>query len=1018
MKKFLTVLLALSVVFTYTVGTAFAQITDSDAQASTKDYIEQQAQSYLDGDFEQKVTNYMGTLGFDKDNLLTKVGGTELATAYKSILSKAVINDAATAAATDAKTKFIALIAKYKEAYIDNATELDKNTVIDDVKAIFEAVIDGKDLTTTTYISVALTGENVSGFLTNTNVGLTLNGSYELTDKTLLVKQYDINKKAAEATLAYDSSKYSNDINDWSIQSTGAAAPALNFTDLYEGSLPGTYTWANLVDKTGPMTAKEFVEAIVAKQMAVVNDDVATDDAAGYAGAIGAMADATDIADAFIKGHKMESTADYYIKSVPTLADMEDTTSLEGAKASAIRQMEAALNSKSVTLETALDNAIASLDKLASLTSNQKKNLEELKKAKAALSANIAAAKSVYTQRINYAATKAEVASTLGSTVAAGTVLAEIDTFATAADGFDAATKALFKQYAGQLSNVDALKAEADLLLQMVDVNGKPYYDADTLKANLEKQTKLIITANKSLDDAIEDLAEGQEGALLSNKVAYINFVKGTNAASLEPKDSKGKTVNAPWATLGTETATANTTGITAMKSGNASAFGKDIVASDSLYAKAQKKQLAALVEETEAAIQAAKSISEIEKIFAEAHDKYLAIDTVNDHKTSWVSGKLAAAYTKAKYDTELLAHVTAFNVKNNLSGGDYPLAVNTIQNVMDVVVYPIVYGAYSTDELADKVAEAKAAVDKLATTKAVQEQAKAVEALVNALPSKIALTDKDAIVAAADANDTYSEVPGSTPIVNQSKLQSAIKDYEKLAADELDEAFDALDAKTITVADADAVKALRSMYDAYDEFCTDYYDALGARTADTNDNVLPDADSVKKLEAELLKAQVADVKAQIIKIPANPTAKDKAAVEAARAAFEALPLDEQLKMINSTIYKTLLDAEESLGISAKYAVESLKIKASSKLYKGKKIRVKWRVADGDATAIDGYRVYKSTKMNTGYKFMGKTKKLYMDNKKSLKKGKRYFYKVRAYKVIDGKTYYSDYSNLANRYYK
>ncbi|MEY8299291.1 hypothetical protein AAK943_20190 [Emergencia timonensis] len=49
---------------------------------------------------------------------------------------------------------------------------------------------------------------------------------------------------------------------------------------------------------------------------------------------------------------------------------------------------------------------------------------------------------------------------------------------------------------------------------------------------------------------------------------------------------------------------------------------------------------------------------------------------------------------------------------------------------------------------------------------------------------------------------------------------------------------------------------------------------------------------------------------------------------------------------------------------------------------------------------------------------MGKTKKLYMDNKKGLKKGKRMYYRVRAYKVIDGKTYYSDYSNKANRIYK
>ena len=49
---------------------------------------------------------------------------------------------------------------------------------------------------------------------------------------------------------------------------------------------------------------------------------------------------------------------------------------------------------------------------------------------------------------------------------------------------------------------------------------------------------------------------------------------------------------------------------------------------------------------------------------------------------------------------------------------------------------------------------------------------------------------------------------------------------------------------------------------------------------------------------------------------------------------------------------------------------------------------------------------------------MGKTKKAYMDNKKNLKKGKRYFYKVRAYVVVDGQKYFSDYSNKGNRIYK
>ena len=218
---------------------------------------------------------------------------------------------------------------------------------------------------------------------------------------------------------------------------------------------------------------------------------------------------------------------------------------------------------------------------------------------------------------------------------------------------------------------------------------------------------------------------------------------------------------------------------------------------------------------------------------------------------------------------------------------------------------------------------------------------------------------------------------------------------------------------KLVTVSDKEAIEAADAALKAYD----DTYGKYNTAPYDYGYLAASNAPKLETAKAGLENAMLVDAAKKIAELPINITAADKAAVEAARAAYDALT-DAQKEAFSESLLKKLVAAEAAFGDSEIKAVESLKIKASSKLYKGKKIRVNWRVADGDASTIDGYRVYKSTKMNSGYKFMGKTKKLYMDNKKDLKKGKRYFYKVRAYKVVDGKTYYSDYSNLANRYYK
>lgn len=105
------------------------------------------------------------------------------------------------------------------------------------------------------------------------------------------------------------------------------------------------------------------------------------------------------------------------------------------------------------------------------------------------------------------------------------------------------------------------------------------------------------------------------------------------------------------------------------------------------------------------------------------------------------------------------------------------------------------------------------------------------------------------------------------------------------------------------------------------------------------------------------------------------------------------------------------VEGNNSSAFSAtKAATPTLSKPAVSKLTAGKKcITVKW----SKVTGASGYKIYRSTKKNSGYKVVKTVKSGTTVSWKNtgLKKGTKYYYKVKAYRIVDKKYVYSSISS-------
>ena len=178
-----------------------------------------------------------------------------------------------------------------------------------------------------------------------------------------------------------------------------------------------------------------------------------------------------------------------------------------------------------------------------------------------------------------------------------------------------------------------------------------------------------------------------------------------------------------------------------------------------------------------------------------------------------------------------------------------------------------------------------------LAKLEAAEAALAAVEtqAAINALPAadQVTVSDKTAIEAArADYNALSASMQAAFPADVLAKLTAA---EAALAIAELPAANE------VTTANKTAIEAARTAYDAL----TDYQKtAVGA-------------DALAKLTTAEAALAAVETQAAINALPdaANVTVSDKAAIEAARAAYEALT-DEQKALINAETLKVLTDAE------------------------------------------------------------------------------------------------------------
>ncbi len=622
--------------------------------------------------------------------------------------------------------------------------------------------------------------------------------------------------------------------------------------------------------------------------------------------------------------------------------------------------------------------------------------------------AQLAAAKTYAIERLDdYSEAKAKADATEAEKTAYDKAVADGKDAINAAEDQEAVAEAFTQAKAAvdaALAKIDKDRADAAAAAQEMAEADQAVADAKTVAE----------TAKTAADEAVENeyASDADKTAIGTAKETLEAKIKAANElaenATAEQKNAAAKEIEDAVKALNEAVDTAN------VNSAAKKAEAEEAANAAAQLAAAKTYAIERLDDYSEAKAKA--DATEAEKT---AYDKAVAdgkdaINAAEDQEA------VAEAFTQAK------AAVDTALAKIDKDRADAAAAAQEMAEA-DQAVADAKTVAETAKTTADEAAadEYASGADKIAIGTAKETLEAKLKAAKN-LPETATAEAKNA--AAKDIEDAVKALNAAvdTAVVNSAAAKAKAEEEATAAAEQLAAAKkaakerleDVYDAKNQTDYRAAQQKELADAreagYQAIEEAATpaEALEALAAAKEALN-AVKTDAQLTKEeKEAADTKAALASTK-QIGEIPASDSVKlaDKAAIEAARKAYDALSADQKGK-VDATTKKKLESAEAALKkledalANAKKAASAAMSKPVKVKAKTKGIKVNWTTCK----EADGYDVYvqyagkkfKKVTKNIKKSTTGKTKVLKIGGKKLNRKKDIRVY-VSAYKMIDGK---------------